>query len=136
MSQANGTDELKFTTLQRRVIGEVIDSLVVAVVIVLGFMTGFMELAILSIVISIFYIIFLEGIWTNQTLGKYLLNMKIVKADGSDVKIRHSVARNLVGIIGDQLAPIGWIAAILAITKSSKNQRVGDKVAGTVVVDL
>ncbi len=83
------------------------------------------------LVIIILYYVLLEGSW-GRTAGKWLLGMQIVNPDGSPISLRQSVIRNLGRMI-DGL-PVLNIVGIVSILRSPQNQRVGDKLAGTMVV--
>ncbi|EFH84130.1 RDD family protein [Ktedonobacter racemifer] len=68
----------------------------------------------------------------GATLGKKILGLRVVKEDGSSIGWGDSIIRNLLRII-DIIPGFYLVAAILVWTSSSK-QRLGDKVAHTVVV--
>jgi uncharacterized RDD family membrane protein YckC len=68
--------------------------------------------------------LFLRG----QTLGKRLLQIRVVKADGFALDAASILVRNVFRVV-DHLPPL-WIVPVL----SQRGQRLGDMVAGTVVV--
>ncbi|ELZ91727.1 RDD domain-containing protein [Haloferax mucosum ATCC BAA-1512] len=89
----------------------------------LGFLVAF--------VTFVGYFFLLEGLWDGQTVGKRLFGIKVVKEDGSACDIGSSLMRNLLRIIdGFFYYLIGFISMAI----SDKRQRVGDRLAGTVVV--
>ncbi|ELZ58835.1 MULTISPECIES: RDD family protein [unclassified Haloferax] len=84
-----------------------------------------------SLLTFVGYFFLLEGLWDGQTVGKRLLGIKVVKEDGSTCDIGSSFMRNILRIIdGFFYYVVGFI--VMAI--SDKRQRVGDRLAGTVVV--
>jgi len=77
------------------------------------------------------YFLFLEGVWDGQTLGKKLLGIKVVKEDGGECDITASVLRNVFRIID---ALLYYAVGFIFMASSDKRQRLGDRIAGTVVV--
>lgn len=80
--------------------------------------------------VTIVYYVYFEGS-RGQTLGKMLLDLKVVTEDGSDIGYVDSAVRNLLRVI-DYL-PFFYIIGIVAIIMTDKGQRVGDLAASTVV---
>lgn len=68
----------------------------------------------------------------GKTLGKYLVSIEAVEADGSSLSLRSSLVRNLLRIV-DWL-PFFYLIGIVAVAASEDRQRVGDRVADTAVV--
>jgi len=77
------------------------------------------------------YTFLLEGLWDGQTLGKKLLGIKVVKEDGSECDIGASLLRNLLRIIDGLFY---YAVGFIFMASSDKRQRIGDKLANTVVV--
>lgn len=73
-----------------------------------------------------------EAWWNGQTPGKRYLHLRVIKDSGRPITFHESVARNLLRIV-DSL-PGFYGIGILSMLVSSKNKRLGDFVAGTVVV--
>lgn len=86
----------------------------------------------LPTVILLLYQILLEA--TGGTLGKRILGMKIVDAQGNKPGIGRSLARNLLRIIDALPFAIPYLLGILLVAKTAAKQRLGDKAAGTFVV--
>jgi len=74
----------------------------------------------------------LEG-KTGQTIGKMLLRIKVSKTNGASITIGNSIVRHLFDIV-DYLPFIG-IVGLLVASNNELNQRVGDLVARTIVVE-
>jgi uncharacterized RDD family membrane protein YckC len=73
-----------------------------------------------------------EWLWNGQTPGKRLLNLRVIKVDGSPVSGIDVLLRNLSRPI-DTLGPMGLIG-LLMIFVSRKAQRLGDVMARTFVI--
>jgi uncharacterized RDD family membrane protein YckC len=73
-----------------------------------------------------------EWLWNGQTPGKRLLNLRVIKVDGSPVSGIDVLLRNLSRPI-DTLGPMGLIG-LLMIFVSRKAQRLGDLMARTLVI--
>jgi uncharacterized RDD family membrane protein YckC len=72
-----------------------------------------------------------EVLGRGQTPGKRALGLRVVRADGSPVGPAESLVRNLLRAIE---VPLGYAPAILAVALGPRRQRLGDLVAGTLVV--
>ncbi len=68
----------------------------------------------------------------GQTLGKYLVSIKVEHKNGGTLSLRESFLRNLLRLV-DWL-PIFYIVGIGVLFVSNRYQRIGDRVAGTVIV--
>lgn len=68
----------------------------------------------------------------GKTLGKYLVSIEAVEADGSSLSLRSSLVRNLLRIV-DWL-PLFYVVGIVAIAASDERERIGDRVGDTAVV--
>lgn len=78
------------------------------------------------------YFAFFEAIWNGQTPGKRYAQIRVMKDDGRPISAYDSVARNLLRIV-DEL-PGMYAVGVISILFSKENKRLGDYVAGTVVV--
>jgi uncharacterized RDD family membrane protein YckC len=85
------------------------------------------------LIIIFAYFILLEWL-TGFTVGKYLLRMKVLTQDGKKISLKQSFIRNFGRFI-DGL-PCFNIIGMVSIYRSDKGQRVGDKLAGTVVIKI
>jgi len=92
-----------------------------------------------AILILIFFTIYwgyyavFETIWRGQTPGKRLAGIRVIKDDGRAVTTYEAVARNLVRVI-DQLPFFLYGVGVITMFLNKKSKRIGDFVAGTVVV--
>lgn len=72
-----------------------------------------------------------EGYY-GQTPGKSLRNIVVVNENGSDLGWGGAIARNLLRLV-DAL-PVFYIVGIIVAYASDNNQRIGDLIGNTVVV--
>ena len=73
-----------------------------------------------------------EIAWNGQTPGKRMVGIRVVKDSGRPLTPAESIGRNLMRII-DQLPGFYAVAVIVALI-SPRNKRLGDYVAGSMVV--
>lgn len=78
------------------------------------------------------YGVALETAWSGQTLGKRALGLRVIQASGVRLTFPQALLRNLVRPV-DRLPLLYGVGAVVALL-SSRRQRLGDLLAGTVVV--
>ena len=78
------------------------------------------------------YFAFFEAVWNGQTPGKRYMHLRVIKDSGRPITTFDALGRNLLRIV-DSLPGI-YAVAIVSTLLSGKNKRLGDYVAGTVVV--
>jgi uncharacterized RDD family membrane protein YckC len=122
-----------------RFISFLIDTIVLGVLIgVVGSILGFSVVSrtagwgfgLLSFIIFLAYFTYLEGS-KGQTIGKMATKIKVVGEDGEMINMNQAFTRNILRVIDGLLAYL--IGAIL-IWRSDKKQRLGDRIAKTVVI--
>lgn len=82
------------------------------------------------------YFVFFEWLWNGQTPGKKLLKLRVIREDGRPITLWEALARNLLRIfdaVPGFVLPV-YSVGLITIFLSSRDQRVGDMFAGTVVV--
>ena len=94
--------------------------------------------AIIVIVVSIFLLVFaypavFEARYDGRTIGKRAMGLRVVTVEGAPVSFRHSSIRSLLAILDFFIPPIG-VVATWTVLLSVRNQRVGDLLAGTIVL--
>lgn len=87
--------------------------------------------SLLCLVLAFGYYSFFEGVF-GGTIGKLLLGMRVVNAEGRNCGLGRALVRNLLRII-DAL-PFAYIVGAALVDSSDKRQRLGDRVAKTYVV--
>lgn len=83
-------------------------------------------------VISIGYGVLFEWSWRGQTIGKKLLRLRVVDANGLRLQFHQVLLRNLLRCV-DMLPAFYLVGGIVSLC-SSRAQRLGDLAAGTVVI--
>ncbi|HEY3988982.1 MAG TPA: RDD family protein [Acidobacteriaceae bacterium] len=78
------------------------------------------------------YFTLFEGLWHGQTPGKRVAKIRVIQQSGRAITIFESLSRNLVRII--DFLPTVYVVGTISIFVTSRNQRLGDLVAGTLVV--
>lgn len=73
-----------------------------------------------------------EALWGGQTPGKRIVGLRVISVTGQPITPFDALLRNLLRIV-DQMPGI-YAVGVLSIFFTSRNQRLGDLVAGTVVV--
>lgn len=108
--------------------------------------------SLLFFLIRVPYYVLTELMWNGETLGKRMLSLKVVSADGRSLTAHAVFTRNLTkeaevflpltlilameGMdIWSRLISIAWVLATLAVPLFNKRrQRLGDLIAGTYVI--
>jgi uncharacterized RDD family membrane protein YckC len=83
-------------------------------------------------VVSIGYSMLLECTWRGQTLGKRVLKIRVVDAEGFRLRPTQIVIRNLLRVV--DLLPAFYAVGGICCALSPKYQRLGDIAANTVVI--
>src|SRR6185436_17591770 len=79
------------------------------------------------------YFVFFEWLWNGQTPGKRLLKLRVIREDGRPITFWEAAVRNLLRSFDMMPAPF-YSIGLISVFISLSDQRVGDMVAGTVVV--
>lgn len=130
-----------------RLAAQIIDGVVLLVLFVLAiyviFRTVFADVwmsplesyfyaSVIFVSIQFIYFSILEGS-TGTTVGKRALKMKVAKEDGSTCGMSASLIRNILRFVDAIPYPL-YFAGTYLVDKSPKKQRLGDRVAHTVVI--
>jgi uncharacterized RDD family membrane protein YckC len=83
-------------------------------------------------IVSIGYSIVLEWVWRGQTIGKRVLNLRVVDADGLRLTPAQIVVRNLLRFA--DLLPFFYVVGGCFCLFTRRFQRLGDIAANTVVI--
>jgi uncharacterized RDD family membrane protein YckC len=82
------------------------------------------------------YPIIAEWLSAGRTLGKAAFGLRVVRDDGGPIGFRQALVRGLAGLILEKpglLFPLTTLAGLVTISASSREKRIGDMMAGTVV---
>ncbi len=82
----------------------------------------------------IFYNLFCEMFFEGQSLGKKLMRIKVVRMDGSPVRMGDYLLRWAFRLF-ELIMTLGGVA-IITVILNGKGQRLGDIAAGTLVISL
>lgn len=78
------------------------------------------------------YMVLLETAWSGQTVGKRVMGLRVIQDTGVRVGVYQSLLRNLVRPV-DKM-PLFYLVGGVAALFSGSQQRLGDLLAGTIVV--
>ncbi|NNE65725.1 MAG: RDD family protein [Pyrinomonadaceae bacterium] len=96
-------------------------------------------LALFLVVASIIfsgYFAFFEWFFNGQTPGKRLFKLRVIREDGRPITIWEAIARNILRIVDSFpgfLVPV-YSIGLVTVFLNTRDQRIGDLFAGTVVV--
>ena len=90
-------------------------------------------LIILAFVLMAGYFAVFEWIWNGQTPGKRWLKLRVIREDGRPINFFEAMTRNLLREFDIMPFPF-YSIGLISVFATDKDQRVGDLVAGTVVV--
>ncbi len=95
--------------------------------------SGMVALLIVGVFAILFgYFLFFELVWNGQTPGKRAVGIRVVQDHGAGITFGDSLVRNLVRV-ADALPGLYALGG-LTLLLSSRNKRLGDHAAGTIVV--
>jgi uncharacterized RDD family membrane protein YckC len=130
-----------YADIFQRAVATIIDQILISIVIGILFVAGVVSTGAsigaiftvvgISYVLWIIYYTYFEGP-SGQTIGKRVMNIRTISADGGQLSMAQAFVRNILRIV-DYL-PTLYILGIILFFVTSEHQRIGDMVAGTVVV--
>ncbi len=95
-----------------------------------GFSLGFILIGLFLIEWG--YAAFFEGLWKGQTPGKKMFKLRVIKDAGYPISFYDAALRNLLRAA--DILPFGYGAGLLCMVCTPRLQRIGDLVAGTIVI--
>lgn len=75
----------------------------------------------------------IETLTRGKSLGKLALGLRVVRDDGGPIRFRHALVRALAGVFADFVITVG-LGAVLCSLLHPRDKRIGDVMAGTIVV--
>lgn len=130
-----------YADIFQRAVATIIDQIIISIAIGILVIAGIVGTAVsigalftaigISYFLWIIYYTYFEGT-SGQTIGKRVMNIRVISADGGQLTMLQAFVRNVLRIV-DYL-PTLYILGILLFFVNSERQRIGDMVAGTVVV--
>jgi uncharacterized RDD family membrane protein YckC len=136
--------ELRLAKLASRALALAIDlvlqiGLLLVGTLVLAGLLGSVDDALSTALALVFYVavvvgypVAMETATRGRSLGKLAFGLRVVRDDGGPVRFRHALVRALLAVV-EIWVTFGSIALIASLA-SSKGKRLGDYLAGTVVV--
>jgi uncharacterized RDD family membrane protein YckC len=136
--------EMRLAKLASRGLALALDILVqlgllVAGVLVLSGTAVFVDDALATAIGLVFYVLVIVGypvafetLTRGRSLGKMAMGLRVVREDGGPERFRQAFVRALLGVVEIWLT-FGTVALIASLA-SAKGRRIGDYLAGTVVV--
>ena len=114
-------------SLMERWLGQFLDGLIYLAIFLVGFLSNTTIGLTVSFVVALLYLLFQDGLTNGQSLGKKIVKTKVIHSrTASPCTFGQSFVRNLL------LAILGFIDWLFIF--GGKRQRLGDKVARTLVV--
>ena len=136
--------ELRLAKLASRSLAQAIDLAVQLTLLVVGTLAvagvvSFVDNALSAALTLVFYLLVIVGyqvavetVTRGRSLGKLALGLRVVREDGGPIRFRHAFVRGLLSVVELWLS-FGSIALITSLA-SARGKRLGDFLAGTVVV--
>lgn len=137
--------EFRFTLagLYSRFLAWLVDALIVltiaaVVLFVLGYALGGVPNLAGALFVVIYFLVdwgygmALETAWSGQTVGKRLMSLRVIQESGVRIGFYHAALRNLARPV-DRL-PMMYLVGGTTALLSGSHQRLGDMLAGTIVV--
>ena len=112
----------------RRVIARAIDGMFAGAPLLIPVLGLGAPLSIVLVAISLTYFFVCEAVW-GQTIGKRIIGLRVLMADGGPATATAVAARTVLRIVED--GPLGLIAFL---GSGKRRQRLGDLLGGTIVV--
>jgi uncharacterized RDD family membrane protein YckC len=91
------------------------------------------------------YVLIADGVAQGRSLGKGLIGLRVVSADGQPAGLRESILRNLSMAVGYLMFAVPWIGWLLAgavmvfegllVMGNERGRRLGDDLANTQVIN-
>lgn len=127
-----------------RVLAGLLDLLIQVVILMafaivlemLAISTGSSALLVSSLLFALVvmgYPVISETLMRGRTIGKRALGLRAVTVEGAPIRWRHALLRMMGGLVDRFLPPLG-VTGMLFVLGTSRHQRIGDLIAGTIVI--
>ncbi len=83
--------------------------------------------------LAMLYILFRDGFFSGQSIGKKAMGIQVVHLDGRAVHFVDSSFRNVLFLFY-VVFPVSIVVETVALIRSPEHRRLGDRIAGTRVV--
>lgn len=138
--------DLQLAKLPSRALGFSLDALAqvllfIGLIALVGAVAGVADTALVAALFAAGVILIFVGLPATvetlsrgRSLGKLAMGLRVVRDDGGPVTFRHALVRAAVGFVVDFWI-LGWLGVgVITSLASSRGKRVGDYLAGTVVL--
>jgi uncharacterized RDD family membrane protein YckC len=102
----------------------------------IGRIEGVMIAAVMlaQFVVEFGYFTFWEMVTNGRSPGKAAVGLRVVRRNGYPIDLRSSLVRNVMRIV--DILPAYYLVGLISIVLSPSSERLGDHVAGTIVMRL
>ena len=83
--------------------------------------------------LAMLYILFRDGIFSGQSIGKKVMGIQVVNTDGRTIHFVDSSFRNVLFLFY-VVFPVAILVETIALIRNPEHQRLGDRIARTRVV--
>ena len=103
-----------------------------------GFKTGTLDTYLGSIILLMIfafplsYFFLWEGMRGGRTLGKNIMHLRVIDHKGHHISFFSALLRNILLLL--DFLPIGFLCGFIAVMITKSEQRIGDLLAGTIVI--
>ncbi|MBI4883249.1 MAG: RDD family protein [Actinobacteria bacterium] len=136
--------DLETAGVASRVFAGLLDFLVQAAILFVGVMlivavsfgdgsAAVLPLSLLTAGVMMGYPLISETAMRGRTIGKRAMGLRAVTVEGAPIRLRHALLRMMGGLVDRYLPPLG-VTGMLFVLGTSRHQRVGDLLAGTIVI--
>lgn len=145
LQRLQGEERKRYASVARRLVAFLVDGLVMAALMALlagllfaaGPRLAQLELLSIAVIlwgftIQVLYFSLFEYFWNGQTPGKRLLRIRVYDLNGDRAGFITAFTRNTVRLLDFLL--FGYAVSLLLIGLTERAQRIGDRVAETVVI--
>ncbi|HEX4430880.1 MAG TPA: RDD family protein [Frankiaceae bacterium] len=89
-----------------------------------------------DVVVLLGYPVICESVWNGRTVGKAAMGLRAARDDGGPLRFRHALVRGLIGLFVEKPGISLGLVAVISSLSSSRGKRLGDLLAGTVVLQV
>jgi len=127
--------------LGSRMIAKLIDLLIQGVALIAflvgGAALGSTPVGLALVYFGLFAVLFgypvaIETLWRGKSVGKAAMGLRVVTVEGAPIRFRHALIRGALALI--ELYATSGAVAVFFVLGTKRNQRLGDLVAGTLVL--
>ena len=127
---------LAFTDLWNRIITFKLNANDMIVAIERLSTTTAMVFTIIAMLIYMAYFVILPIVWKNQTLGRWIAKVKVVKLNGSNLSFGTLLIREFLGklFLGVMSFGIVWLISVIMMEIATVKRTIHDRMANTLMV--